>query len=350
LSAVDLLAAGEMTSETTRSVKLSSVGAPAVSVIVVSYNTREMTLDCLRSVHAETRRHRFELIVIDNASTDGSAEAIAAEFPHLHLTASGENHGFAVANNLAAARARGEWLLLLNPDTVVRDGAIDTLLEFATQHAEAAIFGGRTLFADGSLNPTSCWARPTLWSSLACAVGLTSLFRGSRLFDPEAMGDWRRDSVRKVDIVTGCFFLLRKRVWDRLGGFDPQFFMYGEEADLCLRAAREGLVCLVCPQAEIIHFGGASETVRAGKMIRLFRARSQLYARHWNPVAAWLGTRMLDLWALVRLLAFTVGRIFRLTGSENLEIWREIWKNRQAWRIKPGEKTTVATGHVHPES
>jgi len=322
----------------------ASGAPPSVSIIIVSYNTRELTIACLRSVYAETRRLSFEVIVVDNDSTDGSAAAIAAEFPQARLIASSENYGFAKANNLAIAEAGGEWVLLLNPDTVVRNGAIDTLVGFADIHPEAAIFGGRTLFADGSLNLTSCWARPTLWSSFVCAVGLTALFRGSRVFDPEAMGDWRRDSVRRVDIVTGCFFLLRKRDWDRLGGFDPQFFMYGEEADLCLRAARQGLSCMICPDAEIIHHGGASEKVRAGKMIRLFRARSQLYARHWSPAAAWLGTRMLDLWALVRVLGFAVGRGLRITGAESLETWLEIWRHRRDWRVGRGEMTERAPG------
>lgn len=311
--------------------------APDVSVVVISYNTRDLTLDCLRSVYAETQGHPFELIVVDNASTDGSAEAIAGEFPQARLIASDTNHGFARANNLAAANARGQWILLLNPDTVVLNGAIDTLLDFARTNDQASIFGGRTLFADGSLNPTSCWARPTLWSSFACAVGLTAMFRGSRMFDPEAMGNWRRDTVREVDIVTGCFFLLRKRDWDDLGGFDPRFHMYGEETDLCLRAARRGMACMVCPDAEIVHYGGASEKARSGKMIRLFRAKSQLYAKHWTPRTAWLGARTLDLWALVRLVAFAVGRPVGFGGRDGLQTWRTVWANRQEWHLRPGE-------------
>jgi hypothetical protein len=144
--------------------------SPAVSVLVVSYNTRAMTLDCLRSLAAETRVPH-EVIVVDNASTDGSAGAIAAEFPGVRLMAETVNHGFAGANNLAAARARGDYLLLLNPDTVVLDGAVDRLLAFARRRPEAGIWGGRTLYGDGRLNPASCWRRMTPWNLFCRASG-----------------------------------------------------------------------------------------------------------------------------------------------------------------------------------
>jgi GT2 family glycosyltransferase len=320
--------------------------SPIVSVVVVNYSTRDLTLECLRSVYAEARLHAFELIVVDNASTDGSVKAIREEFPDIRLTASTENLGFAAGNNLAAAEAQGEWLLLLNPDTIVLDGAIDTLLDFASEHGEAAIFGGRTLFPDGSLNPTSCWARATLWSSLTSALGLTAAFPGSRMFDPEAMGDWDRDTARKVDIVTGCFFLLRKRDWERLGGFDERFYMYGEETDLCLRAAKLGLSCMICPDAQIVHYGGASEKARAGKMVRLFRAKSQLCSKHWSASAAWLGTRMLDLWALLRVVAFAGGKLFGFADGENLQTWLEVWRNRRSWHLTRGEMSGRAPAAI----
>ena len=213
--------------------------APVLSILVISYNTRAMTLDCLRTVVAETRTP-YELIVLDNASADGSAEAIAAEFPEVRLIASPENLGFAEGNNVAARVARGEYLLLLNPDTLVLRGALDKLLGFARAEPQAGIWGGRTLFADGSLNPSSCWRRLDLWALAMRASGLAGLFRDSPVFNAEAYGGWRRDSPREVDIVTGCLFLIRRETWDRLGGFDPTFVMYGDEADLCRRAQAIG--------------------------------------------------------------------------------------------------------------
>ena len=145
-------------------------------MLVVSYNTRAMTLDCLASLAAETSVPH-EVIVLDNASPDGSAAAIAAAFPRafpeLRLIASPENHGFAKANNIAAREARGDYLLLLNPDTVVLDAAIDRLVAFARRTPEAGIWGGRTLDAERKLNPMSVFGDQTLWSLFCRATGLT---------------------------------------------------------------------------------------------------------------------------------------------------------------------------------
>lgn len=299
--------------------------SPRLSIIVISYNTAEMTLACLRSVVAETTCD-YELIVLDNASPDGSAERIAAEFPDIRLIASPDNHGFARGNNIAAREARGEYLLLLNPDTLVLDGAIDALMDFATQRPEAGIWGGRTYFGDGSLNPSSCWHRMTLWNVFCRTAGLTGIFKGSALFNQESFGNWDRSDERQVDIVSGCFFLIRRADWEALGGFDLAYVMYGEEADLCLRAARDlGVRPRVTPAARIVHYGGASEAVRADKMVRLMKAKMTLINRHFpawqTPLARWL----FGLWPWSRALAA------RLRGRDTGG-WAEIWARRNEWR------------------
>jgi len=307
---------------------------PAVSIIVVSYNTRDMTLTCLRSVVEQTT-DSYELIVVDNDSSDGSAAAIAAAFPDIRLFAETENHGFAVANNLAAAHARGDFLLLLNPDTEVLDGAVDKLLAFARARPEARIWGGRTVFADGSLNPSSAWRRMSLWTCFCQAAGLSALFPRSALFNAEAYGGWNRDTERPVDIVTGCFLLIRREDWEALGGFDPAFFMYGEEADLCLRATGDlGAEPRITPDALIVHHGGASDRVRADKMVRVLRAKAELVKRHvpaWQrPVALFL----LRLWPFTRWIALRAAA--SLSGlarmRERAADWRAIWSRRSEWR------------------
>ena len=214
-----------------------------------------MTAAALDSVLAETRTTSFEIIAVDNASTDGSSAMLAQHPAKPQLIARNDNIGFARANNVAASQARGRYLLLLNPDTVVLDGAIDNLVAFARARPEARIWGGRTIFADGSLNPSSCWCRMTPWNLFCRASGLTAMFAQSEVFNGEAFGGWARDSERDVDIVSGCFFLIEKELWDELGGFDPLFFMYGEEADLCLRARALSAKPAVTPEATIIHYG-----------------------------------------------------------------------------------------------
>ncbi len=304
---------------------------PELSILIVSYNTCAITLACLESVYAETRDLSFEVIAVDNASADESAKAIRERFPGVILHESPTNLGFAAANNLAAQLARGRYLLLLNPDTVVLDGAVQKLHRFALAHPEAGIVGGRTLFADGGLNPTSCRGRPTPWSLLCRGLGLSTLFRGSLLFDPESLGPWRRDSAREVDIVTGCLLWISRALWQELGGFDPAFFMYGEESDLCLRARTRGFRPMITPDATIIHLGGASEPVRTDKMVRLLGALVLLVRRHWPTRSARFGVAMLWLWAATRALGARALPSALLQRSEGGSAWPEVFARRAEW-------------------
>lgn len=318
----------------------------AFSVIVVSYGTRRLTLDCLRSLYAETSAPAFEVIVVDNASDDGSAKAIAEAFPQAQLLALDENLGFGAANNLAAERAKGRRLLLLNPDTVVRGRALEALWQDAQAHPEAGIWGGRTLFADGVLNRTSCWGAPTPWSALCLALGLASAFPRSAIFHPEGLGAWARDSAREVPIVSGCLMLVDADLWRRLGGFHEDFFMYGEDADLCLRARAEGAAPRITPEATIVHLGGASERARAGKMVRLFTAKAQLYAKFWGSLSGRFGLFTLDLWALHRFVAFSLAALVRPAKRSSRDIWREVWYSRGTWHAAFA-RTEPYRGRVH---
>jgi GT2 family glycosyltransferase len=263
-----------------------------VSIIVVSYNTRELTLACLESVYRETQDVSFEIIVVDNASEDASAKSIKESFPQVTLIARDENLGFAGGNNVAGAEATGKYVLLLNPDTIVLDRAIDKLVHFAVGHPEARIYGGRTLYENGSLNPSSCHRKPSLWGILCQALGVSAAFRKSTILNPDAYGGWKRDTVRTVDVISGCFLLLERELWELLEGFDLRYFMYCEEVDLCMRARVLGARPMVCPAATIVHYGGMSETSHADKIVKRLTSQVLLYDRHWSRkrayVARWL--------------------------------------------------------------
>ena len=312
--------------------EMTVASEPELTVIIVSYNTRDLTLKCLETLYAATHETRFRAVVLDNASQDGSADAIAAAFPQVDLIRSDENLGFARANNVIAARATTEWLLLLNPDTEVHLGAVDRLLAFAKAHPEAGITGGRTVFPDGSLNIASCWSRITPWSVTCNALGLSSMFPHSTVFNPEGIGGWKRDSVRQVDIVVGCFMMLPRALWTELDGFDLKYFMYGEEADLCLRARRLGYRPMITPEAEIMHLAGASSTgFQARKYKMIAKARATLIEDHWSPGWVSFGKAMLTLWAGLRVALF--GAVSRLTGRkrEGAEKWADVWAGRDDW-------------------
>lgn len=307
---------------------------PDLSVVIVSYNTKEQTLECVRSVIEYTSRHTIEIVVVDNASVDGSADAIRQEFPNATLIASRENHGFARANNIAAASARGGRLLLLNPDTRLSNSAIDNLLDFADQHPSAGIWGGKTTFPDGTVNP-SCLGDITLWSTVCRAFGLTYLFPRVRLFNPEYVHLWDPlDRERDVDIVVGCFLLIDKRLWDELGGFNPDFFMYGEEVDLSIRARRIGARPRITPTATIIHYGGGSEPSTEDKIVKILRGRITVMRVHWHPVNRVLASWLLLATVAIRAVASKViGPPQRQgAGVDGLaDVWGGVLRRRQEW-------------------
>jgi GT2 family glycosyltransferase len=305
---------------------------PLVSILVISYNTREMTLDCIASVIAETTVP-YELIVLDNASADGSAAAIAAAHPGIRLIASPENLGFARGNNVAAREARGKYLLLLNPDTLVLEHAVDRMVGFAERTPQARIWGGRTLSGDRSLNPTSVFGDITLWSLFCRASGLALVFSKSPVFNSEFYGDWQRDSEREVDVVMGCFFLIRRDDWEALGGLDATFVMYGEEADLCRRARAAGARPRMTPDATIVHFHGASSR-RAEREIMTLKAQATMIRRHFPAWQRPLGLFLLGVWPWSRMVSGDT--LARLSGREHFaeaaRLWGDVWQARADWR------------------
>lgn len=311
----------------------SQTSALDLSIIIVNFNTRAMTLECLRSIQAETRDLKYEIIVVDNDSADDSASAIKAEFSNVRLIALSENVGFARANITGAKVACGKRLLLLNPDTVILDRAIDRLVAFANMKPSCRIWGGRTLYADRSLNPASCWRKMNLWSLVCYALGLIHLAPNSPLFNPEAYGGWDRDTVRNVDIVSGCLFLIDRSLWNQLEGFDSTFFMYAEEADLCLRAHKLGANPIITPHATIIHYGGASPQSTVEQSIALLKGKATLVNRHWQPVSRKLGRALFLFAAFFRWRAYRLAS--RLIHRPHLyrvaTEWKTIWQRRHEW-------------------
>ena len=309
---------------------------PDLSILMVNWNTCAMTMSCLRTVVDHTLATRHEIILVDNGSNDGSAAAISSAFPTVRVLAENANHGFAKGNNIAAARARGRYLLLLNTDTLLHDAAIDSLMALARQHPEAGIWGGRTMFADGRLNPTSAWGRITAWSAVSFAVGLRGLMPRSPLFNSEGIGGWQRDCPREVDIVSGCFLLIDHDLWKRLGGFDQRFFMYGEEADLCARARALGARPMVSPEATIVHHGGASTVHHANKIAYVMGARIGLIQRHLDGSARIIGHAASIFHVALRALAFRMlaklkPRRFGALAHE----WGTAWAMRSRWMNGP---------------
>jgi N-acetylglucosaminyl-diphospho-decaprenol L-rhamnosyltransferase len=300
--------------------------SPDTSILIVTYKCRDEARDCLASIYGQSHGASFETLVLDNDSADGTVEMIRSEFPLAKLVALDHNVGFAAGVNQLAELADGEFVLLLNPDTVVHPGAIESIVTFARAEPRHGLYGGRTVNPDGTPHPASCWGKPTLWSLFCFATLLSTVFKGSGLFDPESLGGWERDSVREVDIITGCLLLAPRVLWRQLGGFDERFFMYGEDADLALRAAALGYRPAITPDAVITHEIGASTESKPNKMILVYRSKAALVRKHWPTPRRQLGLAF--LWTGVGLRAL-VARVTR--RREGAATWCAVWDARADW-------------------
>jgi GT2 family glycosyltransferase len=240
---------------------------PTISVIIVSYNTRAMTLECLRALYADVGGMAAEVWVVDNASADGSVEAVRAEFTQVRVIANDKNVGFGAANNQAMREAAGRYLLLLNSDAFPRPGAVAAMVDFLDRRPEAGLVGPRLLNKDGSLQ-RSCFPFPS-----PARAWLENLWISAVFPDRPKLGDYRRwahDSEREVDWLIGACMLVRREVLERVGGFDERFFMYAEESDWQRRMRDAGWKVLFTPAAEVVHLGGASGANEKAKINRHF--------------------------------------------------------------------------------
>lgn len=280
-----------------------------VSVVIVSYNGADWLDRCLDALLNDARPLvPLEVVVVDNGSAQPTQAVLDRWQTQVNVHRSGTNLGFGRGCNLGVELAAGSRIVLLNPDAVVRPGCIDALSRALDEHPGAGIIGGRTLRPDGTLEPSSCWGAPTLWSMFCFATGLSTALHGSRLFDPESLGHWQRDTDREVDIVTGCLLAVGRDTWDRLGGFDERFFMYGEDADLSLRAHALGFRPRITPEAEAIHAVGISSGRKAHKNRLLFTGKATLARTHWSRSRTRTGLALLWAGVAVRALGELVLR------------------------------------------
>ena len=304
---------------------------PPLDIIIVSYNTVDLTLRAIHSVYEQTKEINYHLIVVDNDSKDGSADRIAEEFPQLTLIRSTINTGFSGGNNLGAKQSNADHILLLNPDTVVLNGAIDKLYQFAQLKPDNGLWGGITLNNDLSINTHNAWSKPTTMTLLFSALGLSKLFSKSCFFNNANYGCWQRDTIKEVDIIQGCFFLTTRDLWDKLGGLDESFFMYGEEADYCLKTINLGFQPIITPKATIIHHGGASEVSFSGKMIKLLKGKVELIRRHSKAWEQPIHKTLLSLFVINKVISFKLLSVLKPKKKEQAQEWQKVMQAQSSW-------------------
>jgi len=281
-----------------------------LSIIIVNWNTRQHLLECLESIFANPTAAEMEVVVVDNASTDGSAEAVAGSYPLVKLIRSSENLGFARANNRAAALTDSQFWLLLNPDTLVQSGAIDRLLQYMTEHPYVAAVGPRLVNPDGS-GQLSIYRRPTLFREWWRLFHLDRLYPLSE-YPPSTLTSQR---ARRVDILHGACLLLRCDVVQGMGLFDEDYFVFSEEIDLCDRLGRAGWELHWVPEAVVTHKGSQSTRQVADAMfIELYRNKTRFFRKRRGRLAALLYKLILLQAALARYLTGQALGLLRLRG------------------------------------
>ena len=302
-----------------------------VDIILVSYNTVEYTLNALASVYQETQAGTFNLIVVDNNSSDDSVAKIKQQFPQITLISSDCNLGFAGGVNLAASYANGDYILLLNPDTVILDHAIDRLIQFAQQQPQYGIWGGITLNHDRSINSHNAWAEESISTLLLSIFGLNRIFKHSCFFNQANYGCWQRDSVKEVDVLQGSFFLTSSSLWNQLEGLDETFFMYAEEADYCYRAKQLGYRPIISPEAQIIHYGGGSEKNLSSKMIRLLTGKVTFIKKHHTVWRGFMMKSLLFTYIFHKLILSTVLSLIQRDKNNQKREWWTVFKHSKTW-------------------
>jgi GT2 family glycosyltransferase len=272
-----------------------------VSIIIVNWNAKDLLRRCLNDVIATTKQATYEIIVIDNHSSDGSQEMLRHDFPNIQLIANDKNVGFSGANNQGMAVSSGRYVLLLNSDAFVQENTIDAMVKFTDEHPEAGMTACQLLFEDGRLQP-SCYSFPSLLTEFYTALQLDKLFKRSPIFGKYLMTWWDFNEVRDVDTVMGAFMLVRREVIERVGSMDESYFMYSEEFDWCYRIKKQGWKILYNPAVQTVHlWGGSSQQVRVEMFVQLYRSKVTFFRKHYGAFSATLLKLILGFGCLLRI-------------------------------------------------
>lgn len=250
-----------------------------ISIVIVNYNVEYFLEQCLHSVYNALKTISSEVIVVDNNSFDGSCEMVKAKFPQVNLIENKQNLGFSKANNQAMRIATGEYILLLNPDTVVEETTFEKSIRFMDQHQEGGGLGVYMIDGKGNFLPESKRGLPTPWVAFYKIFGLSKLFPYSKKFNRYHLGHLPKNETNEIEILSGAFMLMRKSALDKVGLLDEQFFMYGEDIDLSWRLIKGGYKNYYFPETKIIHYKGESTKKSSVNYVFVFYQAMIIFAR-----------------------------------------------------------------------
>lgn len=281
-----------------------------LSIVIVSWNTKQILAECLNSIAPVFERmnsldNPIEVIVVDNASSDGTISLLKESYEWVTLIDTGENLGFPGGNNRGFDVSQGEYILLLNPDTVVHGSAIEELVQFLDSNPDVGAVGSRLLNTDGSLQE-SCYPRPTIGRELWRLFHLDRI-KAIGIYD---MDRWSLTDPRKVDVLMGACILVRRPIIQKIGGMDEEYFMYSEEVDLCRRIQKDGWPIYWFPQAQITHYGGQSTNlVKTEMFLRLYESKLLYFSKNHGRTVALIYKIILYLASIPRLFLYPLSKV-----------------------------------------
>lgn len=310
-----------------------------LSVIIVNYNVKEFLQNLLHSIEKASANLSKEIIVVDNASDDGSVEVIREKFPYVNLIDNKINAGFGKANNQGLAIAKGKYILFINPDCIVSEDTLDKMISFFGGHSDCALAGCKILNSDGTLQLACRRSFPGPWTSFTKVTGLSNLFPKSRIFARYNLTYLDENKTYEVDAVSGSFMMMRKTVYDNVGGFDEQFFMYGEDLDLCYRIQKAGHKVFYVHSTQVIHYKGESTKRSNLDETKLFYDAMHLFVKKhlssfplveiilrsaigFRKLFAFIGKRKLSLYsAIADVLLFNISLFAAEKFYKNITEW-----------------------------
>jgi GT2 family glycosyltransferase len=281
-----------------------------LSIVIVNYNVKEFLLNLLQSIRNAVNNFSVEIIVVDNASDDGSVELLKEKYPDVKLIINEENVGFGAANNQALKIARGKYFLLINPDTIVKENTFNEMISFFKKVPDAGIAGCKVLNPDGTLQLACRRGFPGPWTSFTKVMGLSKIFPKSKLFARYNLTYLDENQTYEVDAVSGAFMMMRRELYEKIGGFDSQFFMYGEDLDLCYRSQKNGFKVYYLHTTEVIHFKGESTKRSSLDETKVFYDAMHLFVRKHFSTSFLIESILQSAIILRKLIAFA--NVYRL--------------------------------------
>jgi hypothetical protein len=309
-----------------------------LSIIIVNWNSVDYLINCLRSIQEETSAVKYEIIVVDNASFDGCAERLATEFPEVKFIQSEINLGFARANNLGASRACGEVLLFLNPDTEIKERAIERLYECICALPDCGIIGAKLLNSDGSIQTTCIRSFPTILNQVLEIEWLRRHFPKSSLWGTRSLFE-NTSKILEVNAVSGACLMIKRDIFEAVGMFSTSYFMYSEDIDLCLKVHRIGKKVYFCPQALVVHHSGKSSDQASSShfsSILFCESRWRFFRKHKGPFYASMYRFTVFFSSFVRMLILLIAKIYKhneRSSQAYIGMSLKKWLARFRWSI-----------------